>query len=61
MPTLITCGRFDELGPDCAATLAAGIPDSRLVVFEHRAHLAHVEERERYMQVVGDFLREHDR
>jgi proline-specific peptidase len=60
VPTLITCGRFDEIGPSCAATLAAGIPDSRLVVFERSAHLAHVEERERYMQVLGEFLRDHD-
>ncbi len=60
VPTLITCGRFDELGPNCAATLDAGIRDSRTVVFEHSAHLAHVEERELYMQVVGDFVRAHD-
>ncbi len=60
VPTLVTCGRFDELGPNCAATLDAGIPDSRMVVFEHSAHLAHVEEREAFMQVVGNFLRDHD-
>lgn len=60
VPTLITCGRYDELGPNCAATLQAGIPDARTVVFEQSAHVAHVEERERYMQVVGEFLRSHD-
>lgn len=60
VPTLITCGRHDEIGPGCAATLQAGIPDARTVVFEDSAHLAHVEERERYMAVVGEFLRAHD-
>jgi proline-specific peptidase len=39
VPTLITCGRYDELGPNCAATLEAGIPDARTVVFEQSAHL----------------------
>jgi pimeloyl-ACP methyl ester carboxylesterase len=57
---LITCGRFDEVGPNCAATLEAGIPDSRSVVFEQSAHVAHIEERELYMQIVGDFLQDHD-
>jgi proline-specific peptidase len=52
--TLITCGRFDEVSPNCAATLEAGIPDSRSVVFEQSAHVAHIEERELYMQVAGD-------
>jgi proline-specific peptidase len=58
--TLITCGRFDEVSPNCAATLDAGIPNSRSVVFEQSAHVAHVEERKLYMQVVGDFLQDHD-
>ncbi len=61
VPTLITCGRYDEIGPNCAATLGAGIPDAQVVVFEHSAHMAHVEERQRYMQVLGDFLRQHDK
>jgi proline-specific peptidase len=60
VPTLITCGRHDEIGPSCAATLEAGIPDARTVVFEQSAHLAHVEEREPYMHVVGEFLRAYD-
>ncbi len=61
VPTLITCGRHDELGPSCAATLEAGIPDALTVVFEHSAHLAHVEERQPCTSVVGEFLRGHDR
>ncbi len=60
VPTLVTCGRFDELGPNCAATLSAGIPEARMVVFEQSAHFAHVEERELYMRAMGDFLRDHD-
>lgn len=58
VPTLITVGRYDELTPACAETLRAGIPDARLVIFEESAHLAHVEESERYLGVVADFLQE---
>ncbi len=58
VPTLITVGRYDELTPACAETLRAGIPNSRLVVFEDSAHLAHVEEQARYLEVVRNFLDE---
>lgn len=58
VPTLITVGRYDELTPACAETLRAGIPASHLVVFENSAHLAHVEETERYLAVVDGFLQE---
>jgi proline-specific peptidase len=58
VPTLITVGRFDEIPPVCADTIRHGIAGSRVVVFEHSGHTAHLEETERYLQVVGDFLRE---
>lgn len=56
VPTLITCGRYDELTPACAQSLHDGIAGSELVIFEQSAHVAHIEEREHYMQVVNDFL-----
>ncbi len=56
LPTLITCGRYDELGPRCAETLHQGIARSELHVFENSAHCAHLEERERYVEVMRDFL-----
>ena len=56
VPTLITVGRYDELTPTCAETLHRGIPNSRLVIFEESAHLAHLEEPDRYRQVVADFM-----
>ncbi len=56
VPTLVTVGRYDELTPACAETLRAGIPDATLVTFEDSAHLAHVEEPERYLAVVDEFL-----
>jgi proline-specific peptidase len=56
VPTLITVGRYDELTPTCAETLRRGIPNSRMVIFEESAHLAHLEEPDKYRQVVADFM-----
>ena len=55
-PTLITVGRYDELTPACAETLHQGIPNSQMIIFEESAHLAHLEETEKYLRVVADFL-----
>jgi proline-specific peptidase len=56
VPTLITVGRHDEIPPSCAETLRAGIPDARLVVLEHSAHISHLEEPETYLRAVRGFL-----
>lgn len=61
VPTLITVGRYDELTPTCAETLHRGIPHSELRLFEQSAHMAHLEETERYLQVVREFLRRVER
>ena len=56
VPTLITCGRHDELGPACADTLHSGISNSEVHIFEKSAHVAHLEETESYLQVMREFL-----
>jgi proline-specific peptidase len=56
VPTLITVGRYDEIPPSCAETLRAGIPHSRVVVFEHSGHVSHLEEPEAYVAAVREFL-----
>ena len=56
VPTLITVGRYDEITPACAQTIHEGVRNSRVVQFENSAHTAHLEEAERYAQVVEDFL-----
>ncbi|MDX6550848.1 MAG: L-proline amide hydrolase, partial [Gaiellales bacterium] len=48
VPTLITCGRYDEITPACSQTILDGLPNARLEIFEHSAHVAHLEEGERY-------------
>jgi proline iminopeptidase len=56
IPTLWTCGRFDEAQPETVAFYQSLLPDSELIVFENSSHTAHLEERERYMQVIRGFL-----
>jgi proline-specific peptidase len=56
VPTLITSGRYDEATPLIAETMHRGIAGSEWVIFEESSHLAHVEEPERYLQVLTDFL-----
>jgi len=55
-PTLVTCGRYDEIPLPCSETLAAAIPDARLAVFEVSGHLAHLEEAELFAATVSEFL-----
>jgi proline-specific peptidase len=55
-PTLVTCGRYDEITPACSETLVAGIPNARMMVFERSAHVAHLEETPAYTAAVVDFL-----
>lgn len=60
IPVLITCGRYDELGPTCAATLQDGIPNAQTVIFEESAHVAHIEEADAYARCVSEFLKTHE-
>ena len=55
-PTLVVCGRYDEATPVLAETIHRGIPGSEMAIFEHSAHFPHIEETERYLQVLGRFL-----
>lgn len=58
LPTLITCGRHDEITPACSQTILDGVRNGRMVVFEQSAHCAHLEELDRYVETVEGFLRE---
>jgi proline-specific peptidase len=55
-PTLITSGRYDECTPALVEPLHDGIADSEWVLFEDSAHMPYLEETERYLQVVAEFL-----
>jgi L-proline amide hydrolase len=60
VPTLLVSGRHDEATPALQETLQRGIRNSEWVVFEESSHMPHLEERDRYMQVVGNWLARHD-
>lgn len=56
VPTLILSGRHDEATPAQQERLRDGIPGSRWVVFEHSAHMAFLEEPDRYHEILSRFL-----
>jgi proline-specific peptidase len=56
LPVLVTCGRYDEMTPKVVRPLVEGIRGAESVVFENSAHLAMVEEPERFRDVVETFL-----
>jgi proline iminopeptidase len=57
VPTLFTCGRYDEATPEATAWYRSLVPGAALAVFEESAHLPHLEERAAYSAVVREFLR----
>jgi proline iminopeptidase len=56
VPTLVTGGRYDEVTPKVARSIHDNIKGSKLVIFPKSSHLAFWEEREKYMNVVYNFL-----
>jgi proline iminopeptidase len=57
-PVLVLAGRNDRTCVvEAAEATAAGVPNARLVVFEHSGHMTFVEENETYLRAVRDFLR----
>jgi L-proline amide hydrolase len=58
VPTLVIRGRHDMCTDPIAATLVDGIRNAREVVLEHSSHTPVLEETDRYLEVVGGFLRE---
>jgi L-proline amide hydrolase len=59
-PTLVISGRYDEATPLIARAVHEGIPGSEWVLFEQSSHVPHVEETERFLEVVGEWLERQD-
>jgi L-proline amide hydrolase len=60
IPTLVIRGRYDMCTDAISATLVDGIAGAREVVLEDSSHTPVLEETDRYLAVVGEFLREWD-
>jgi L-proline amide hydrolase len=58
VPTLVVRGRYDMCTDAVAADLVDGIRGAHEVVFEHSSHTPVLEESDRYLEVVGEFLRD---
>jgi proline iminopeptidase len=60
VPTLIVVGRHDWITPVASSEeIAAGIPNSELVIFENSGHSPQLEENEKFVATVADFLARH--
>ena len=57
VPTLFLCGRHDEARPEETSWYHSLVPGAELVIFEHSSHVPHLEEPERFLQVLRDFLK----
>ena len=56
-PVLVCTGRMDRVCTvEAAEATAKGLPHAELVIFEKSGHMTFVEETERYLQVVRDYL-----
>lgn len=60
LPALLLSGRHDEATPTIMGKLREGINGAEWVLFEDSSHMSHVEEEERWMSVVNDWLARHD-
>ena len=60
VPTLLVSGRYDEATPALQEDLLAGIRGSEWVLFDSSAHVPHIEEPDRYLAVVSEWLARHD-
>lgn len=54
--TLLINGRYDEVTDLAVAPWFHEIPKVKWIVMENSSHIPHYEERERYMQIAGEFL-----
>ncbi len=59
-PVLVLAGRGDRTCViEGAEAMAKGLPNAELVVFENSGHMTYVEENEKYLKVVREFLNRH--
>lgn len=59
-PVLVLAGRYDRTCPvEAAEAIAAGVQHAELVIFEQSGHMTYVEENDRYVAAVRDFLLRH--
>ncbi len=58
VPSLFTCGHYDEATPESTAYYHSLVPDSQFHIFENSAHSPLREQLSDYLQVIRTFLQE---
>ena len=59
-PVLVLAGRGDRTcAVEGAEAMAKGLPNAELVIFENSGHMTYVEENEKYLKAVREFLNQH--
>ncbi|CCM01880.1 uncharacterized protein FIBRA_03951 [Fibroporia radiculosa] len=56
VPTLLVNGAFDQAQDSVLAPIFREIPKVKWYTFSQSAHMAHLEERTKYREIVGEFL-----
>lgn len=56
IPTLLLSGKYDEATPRQMELAQKGIPGSEWIIFENSSHTTNLEEPEKYLKTVGEFL-----
>jgi L-proline amide hydrolase len=60
VPVLVISGEHDEATPNVVGPLVDALPDARWEVIENASHSTHLEQPERFLQLVEAFLSTHD-
>jgi len=60
IPTLFTCGEFDEATPETTQHYQNLLPGAEIHIFRGASHSHHLESEEDYIRVVRQFLSKHD-
>ena len=56
VPTLVTCGDFDEATPESTKKFSNMIPNSNFKNFKASSHMAFIEEESEYLNLLESFL-----
>lgn len=59
-PTLLTGGLYDEITPETIQYYHGKIRNSEMAIFNESAHMAHLEQKDEYMNYIRNFISKHD-
>lgn len=57
VPLLFMCGHYDWARPSTLEEAMKGMNNAQLIIMEKSAHMAHIEEKELYLEKIKDFLK----